>query len=607
MLPLRYRVVTSVLLLSLWACSGPNLASGPTTLPPAAGEARQNQEHHARVAVRLRVPARHHSHNPRLRHQDFIAASTRAIQLLVYRANSTHTPATLIETLVGDASATNTKDCTSNPDGSRNCTFTFGIPAPADDIVFSTFDQAPASGAIPSGAKQLAAAAIVDQKISIGKLNTISVTLGGIVASVQLQLPNQTSSTPVPTQSIHGTSASQWNVGFVALDADGNVILTDQFADANGVPQPVSVALAFPAGCGSGTIQSGASGTPGTTLSIAAPQSTAIVFAYGATALAGLIGATPCTFALTASAVTTIGASDFTLSGPKITEYPSSINAPKYMSAGNDGNVWFVSSVAAKAGQFSLQTHAVAITTGVSATSGIAPGPSSATNLEMWTAGTTGIQDMLSAGGSAAGAPFAGPSFVGPANGIALGNDQNEWFTDCGSNSIGKITSSGTITEYPVESPASALVGITSGPDGELWYTESATKKIGRIGTDGGIGAEVSTGGLVPGAIAAGNGLLWIVDGSVVESVTTQGALTTYSVSNANFVALAAGPDNAMWVTDDANNSIARVPFGATSSSQVTEYKIPTSTAFVIGIALGADGNIYFAEEGANQIGELSL
>ena len=47
---------------------------------------------------------------------------------------------------------------------------------------------------------------------------------------------------------------------------------------------------------------------------------------------------------------------------------------------------------------------------------------------------------------------------------------------------IGKITTSGSITEY--ELPANSKpAGITAGPDGNLWFTDRGTSKVGRITT----------------------------------------------------------------------------------------------------------------------------
>ncbi len=71
---------------------------------------------------------------------------------------------------------------------------------------------------------------------------------------------------------------------------------------------------------------------------------------------------------------------------------------------------------------------------------------------------------------------------------IALGPDGNLWFTDEGvTKAIGRITPSGTITEYSTglqASNGSKPSSIAPGPDGNLWFTdEGTTAAIGRIGT----------------------------------------------------------------------------------------------------------------------------
>ena len=53
------------------------------------------------------------------------------------------------------------------------------------------------------------------------------------------------------------------------------------------------------------------------------------------------------------------------------------------------------------------------------------------------------------------------------------------------SSKIGRITTAGVITEYPIPTPAGVPDGITAGPDGALWFIEYAGNKIGRITTAG--------------------------------------------------------------------------------------------------------------------------
>jgi hypothetical protein len=46
---------------------------------------------------------------------------------------------------------------------------------------------------------------------------------------------------------------------------------------------------------------------------------------------------------------------------------------------------------------------------------------------------------------------------------------------------IGRITTSGTVTEYVIPTANSYPQAIVAGPDGNMWFTEAATNKIGRI------------------------------------------------------------------------------------------------------------------------------
>ena len=88
--------------------------------------------------------------------------------------------------------------------------------------------------------------------------------------------------------------------------------------------------------------------------------------------------------------------------------------------------------------------------------------------------------------------------------GITAGPDGNLWFVEQGVSKIGKITLSGTITEYPT-SGGSSPYGITAGPDGNLWFTEQGVNKIGKITPSGTITEyAVPTANSQPFGITAG-------------------------------------------------------------------------------------------------------
>jgi streptogramin lyase len=64
---------------------------------------------------------------------------------------------------------------------------------------------------------------------------------------------------------------------------------------------------------------------------------------------------------------------------------------------------------------------------------------------------------------------------------VAVGPDRALWFTEFNANQIGRLTTDGQFTEYPVPTPKSSPYQIVAGPDGALWFTENDGNKIGRL------------------------------------------------------------------------------------------------------------------------------
>src|SRR6266567_437546 len=116
--------------------------------------------------------------------------------------------------------------------------------------------------------------------------------------------------------------------------------------------------------------------------------------------------------------------------------------------------------------------------------------------------------------------PLAGPL------GITAGPDGNLWFTEGKGNKIGRISPSGTITEFPVPTAGSYPIGITAGPGGNLWFTERDGNKIGRISPGGTITEFPVPAKSRPEGIAAGpDGNLWFTerDGNKIGRISPRG------------------------------------------------------------------------------------
>jgi streptogramin lyase len=114
--------------------------------------------------------------------------------------------------------------------------------------------------------------------------------------------------------------------------------------------------------------------------------------------------------------------------------------------------------------------------------------------------------------------------------GLAAGPDGNMWFTGAtdsrGRHYVSKITPSGTITEYRIQSQGSYII---AGPDGKMWFTEPFYGLIGKV-TMTGVVSEYK----IPHAI--------------------KNSKTQYQVSG-----IVAGPDGNLWFTEPMHSRIGEV------------------------------------------------
>src|SRR3954453_52528 len=72
---------------------------------------------------------------------------------------------------------------------------------------------------------------------------------------------------------------------------------------------------------------------------------------------------------------------------------------------------------------------------------------------------------------------------------LTTGPDGALWFTERRGEAIGRVTTTGTVTEFPVptstDDPLPDPQGIANGPDGALWFTEMTGDSVDRVTTDG--------------------------------------------------------------------------------------------------------------------------
>ena len=217
---------------------------------------------------------------------------------------------------------------------------------------------------------------------------------------------------------------------------------------------------------------------------------------------------------------------------------------------------------------------------------------------------------------------------------ITSGPDGNLWFTESVGNEVVRLTTSGQFTGFPLpidpladpkDNPDLAFpVGITAGPDGNLWFAETrfgaphVGNKIGRITTSGAITEfPIPTPNSFPGGITAGpDGNVWFTEQGAdvfdpdapkvdkIGRVTPGGLIVEFPAPpGSNPADIATGADGNLWFTERSLSRVGRM----TPSGVVTDFATPTQPSIPRGITAGPDGRIWFTEVIAVSVGRTDV
>jgi streptogramin lyase len=337
----------------------------------------------------------------------------------------------------------------------------------------------------------------------------------------------------------------------------------------------------------------------------------------------------------------TVSASALTPTGT-ITEFtiPTPLSYPLGIAAGPDGNLWFTETQ--KIGRITpagvITEFPLSVLWSGSGPNKIAAGPDG--NLWFTETDGSGIGKITTNGAIG---EYGLPNDNSNPTGITTGPDGNVWFAESpcpgGCNVafgpptgevIGRITPSGTITEFTTTSdlsiPGSFVQGITTGADGNLWFTEGSNSAIGRI-TPAGVVTDFPVPdqgqGTIVGVTKGPDGNVWFVVGDIgcglsphcnpaanpVGKITPAGVVTEFPLpDNGGLTSIVSGSDGNLWFTDASEvqgqlDKIGRI----TTAGVIKEFPLPTSNSLPIGIASGADGNIWFVESLNNKIGRITV
>jgi virginiamycin B lyase len=285
------------------------------------------------------------------------------------------------------------------------------------------------------------------------------------------------------------------------------------------------------------------------------------------------------------------------------------------VTAAPDGNVWFTDPVQPAVGRIAPSGQVTEFSTIGNPGGSITAGPDG----NVWFVGRSlgGGVGRVTPNGQVT--EFALPAFTQPVA-ITAGPDGNVWFTASiypSGDVVGRVTPAGQITEFAIPVPpgeSGTAYGITAGPDGNLWFLH-----------DGGILARITPAGQITDhvadavgtAITSGpDGNLWTagtlfdtqtgaVLGGYVDRISLSGSVTAFSLGgpNSSPALIRPGPDGNLWFTEPGANEVGRI----SPAGQITLFAVPTALSQPTGITAGPNGNVWFTEAASRQLGEYFL
>jgi virginiamycin B lyase len=192
--------------------------------------------------------------------------------------------------------------------------------------------------------------------------------------------------------------------------------------------------------------------------------------------------------------------------------------------------------------------------------------------------------------------------------GIALGEEGDLWVTLNDANAILRIApaSRQIVAEYSLPSEAAQPFAVAAADGGGVWFTEIGANSIGRLSLTGNVEEFLIPSDLaVPGGITTAHGAVWFTEfnRNRIGRLDGDGSMMEIQLPNPGsgpFGIVAA--DGGVWFTELGGNRIGHIDLAGV----LTELDVPTPASQPAGITVGPDGGIWFTQINADRVGRVA-
>jgi streptogramin lyase len=232
--------------------------------------------------------------------------------------------------------------------------------------------------------------------------------------------------------------------------------------------------------------------------------------------------------------------------GGKITEYTAADGADS-ITTGADGNVWFTEADAIGRITPGGDVTSFDLAAGAGAPRALTAGPDG----DIWfVIEEPAAVGRISPSGSVTTFPLSGE---GQPSAITTGPAGDLWFTEPKAGRIGRITAAGEESEFPLPDASARPNSIALGPDGNLWFSDGSQPRVGRITPAGEVTFfPVPTIESTDEVVAGPGGRIWFTAGNEIGTISTAGKITWPTCFSRSCqyppAAMTTGPDGRLWV-----------------------------------------------------------